>query len=87
MKMFPHSFVPILGFHWKNPASVPPVDAKPRGLDVEVAADLLMTAHKASGSEMRQKYRIDVINGVPEDAIDWETVDWVQAVPFKTRRR
>lgn len=84
--MSPHSFVPTSGLHRNNPTLEALANAKPRGVDVRMATEILMTAHKASGPEMRRKYLIDVIRGVPDDAIDWATVDWVQAAPFKTRR-
>lgn len=55
-------------------------------LDVEIAVDLMLSAHKIDDDTMRQKYRLDIIKALPAEAIDWNTVDWVQACPFQTTR-
>ena len=66
---------------------------KPLSLDVETAVDLMLSAHDIDADadadaddKMRQKYRLHIIKALPADAIDWETVDWVQAWPFQTTR-
>lgn len=59
---------------------------KQTSLDVEIAVELMLSAHNIDGDTMRQKYRLDIIKALPAEAIDWNTVDWVQACPFQTMR-
>ena len=86
MKMFPHSFVPFLKPHTRVQATETSTHGKPTGIDVETVTDLLMSARKVSGVEMRKECQMEVIKRLPEAAVDWNTVDWIQLVPFKTRR-
>ena len=101
MKMFPHSFVPFFHVHEKEGATKTSAkeetttlhikrDAaggkKPLRLDVETAVDLMLSAQNVDDDTMRQKYRLHIIKTLPADAIDWETVDWVQVWPFQTTR-
>ena len=102
MKMFPHTFVPFFHVHEKEGATKTTAKEeaialdimrdrsgtkKPLSLDVETAVDLMLSAHDIDADDkMRQKYRLHIIKAVPANAIDWETVDWVQAWPFQTTR-
>ena len=102
MKMFPHTFVPFFHVHEKEGATKTSAKEeaialdimrdrsgtkKPLSLDVETAVDLMLSAHDIDAdSNMRQQYRLHIIKAVPADAIDWNTVDWVQAWPFQTTR-
>ena len=102
MKMFPHTFVPFFHVHEKEGATKTSAKEetiafdimrdrtgtkKPLSLDVETAVDLMLSAHDIDADDtMRQKYRLHIMKAVPADAIDWETVDWVQAWPFQTTR-
>ena len=102
MKMFPHSFVPFFHVHEKEVRSktsareeTTALDVmldradrkKPTSLNVETAVDLMLSAHNIDDDDrMRQSYRLHIIKTLPEDAIDWETVDWVKLWPFQTTR-
>lgn len=102
MKMFPHSFVPFFHVHEKEGATKTSAEEvitardimrdrtgtkKPTSLDVETAVDLMLSAHDIDADDtMRQKYRLHIIKALPADAIDWNTVDWVQVWPFLTTR-
>ena len=101
MKMFPHSFVPFFQIHEKEAApkttareETIALDIKrdeagsknQTRLDVETAVELMLSAHNVDDDTMRQKYRLHIIKALPADAIDWETVDWVQVWPFQTTR-
>ena len=101
MKMYPHSFVPFFHVHEKEGATKTSAEEettaldvkrdrasgkKPLSLDVEAAVDLMLSAHNVDDDTMRQTYRLHIIKVVPADAIDWETVDWVQIWPFQTNR-
>jgi hypothetical protein len=46
----------------------------------------MLSAQNVDDDTMRQKYRLHIIKTLPADAIDWETVDWVQVWPFQTTR-
>ncbi len=99
--MFPHSFAPFFHLHENMgpsnasaegktpaPASVPdPAGDKPAiCLDVEKAARLMHAADSTNNDATRQKCRLDIINTVPSESIDWETVDWVELCRFQTTR-
>jgi hypothetical protein len=101
MKMFPHSFVPIFRVHDKEGASKTSArektialdskrdsasSKKPILLDVETAVEIMLSADNIYDDTMRQKHRLNIIKTLPEDAIDWKTVDWVQVWPFQTTR-
>lgn len=102
MKMFPQSFVPFFHVHEKEAATKTSAKEeitarditrdrtgtkKPASLDVETAVDLMLSAHDIDADDMmRQKYRLHIIKALPADAIDWNTVDWVQVWPFLTTR-
>lgn len=102
MKMFPHTFVPFFHVHEKEGATKTSAKEeaialdimrdrtgtkKPLSLDVETAIDLMLSAYDIDAdSNMRQQYRLHIIKAVPADAIDWNTVDWVEAWPFQTTR-
>ena len=102
MKMFPHSFVPFFHVHEKEGATKKSAKEetisfdskrdrtgtkKPSILDVETAVELMLSAHDIDADDkMRQKYRLHIITALPADAIDWNTVDWVQVWPFQTAR-
>lgn len=102
MKMFPHTFVPFFHVHEKEGATKTFAEEettalvvnrdstgtkKPTSLDVEIAVDLMLSAHDIDADDtMRQKYRLHIIKALSADAIDWNTVNWVQVWPFQTTR-
>lgn len=99
VKMFPHAFAPFFPVFLDADTSKSTgkttealrnqddsICHKPLRIDVEKAVDVMLTAKKVSNDSLRQQCRLDLIRALPIASIDWETVDWVQAYPFKTAR-
>lgn len=99
--MFPHPFVPFLHVREKEYASKtsPVVEAavagqkpgrvfskRPITLDVEKAIEIMLDAKDVATDAMRQQIRLHLIKSLPPEAIDWKSIDWVQAMPFRTNR-
>jgi hypothetical protein len=101
VKVFPHPFVPFLHVREKEYASKtsPKVETavvgqalgrvfseRPITLDVEKAIEIMLDAKEVATDAMRQHFRLHLIKSLPPEAIDWKSIDWVQATPFKTNR-
>ena len=101
MKMFPHTFVPFFHPHGsdvahKDNASEKTDEASPQQdrafrkkpviVDVEMAVAVMLTTSPVKNETMRDQFRIAVINALPADQIDWESINWVQMCPFRTVR-
>ncbi len=101
MKMFPHSFAPLLHVHLDTgapkasgagntaePQSQPGCDLgeKPIKIDLEKAVAIILGAREDVSDRQRQKVRLDVMKTLPSESIDWDTVDWVAAYPFRSAR-
>ena len=59
---------------------------KPVIVDVEMAVAVMLTTSPVKNETMRDQFRIAVINALPADQIDWESINWVQLCPFRTVR-
>ena len=101
MRMFPHAFFPSFPvFHDVITATVsdggkttePPfeqvrtIGTRPIKIDVEKAVAVMLAMNDVSDGSARQKFRFQIMNAVPAQSIDWDTVDWVQMWPFQTQR-
>ena len=101
MKMFPHPFVPFSHVHqvWDalrhsgDEITTKPIavrscaaDQKSVKIDLEYAVSVILTSRGGDSERSRQEVRLDVLKTLPSDAIDWDTVDWVQTWPFQTGR-
>lgn len=102
MQMFPHSFVPFFHVSenaWRAKRiaqdETPPHDInrarttckKPVSLDVEKAVYLMISTHTVDNEAARQKCRLEIIKALPSESIDWDSVNWVQICPFKSKRQ
>lgn len=101
MKMFPHTFSffervhaeddvakMALGRETINPV---PRHDKARGmrpikLDVECAVDVMLAARSSNTERTREQCRLEIIKTLPQESIDWDTVNWVLLWPFRTTR-
>ncbi|HEV8036296.1 hypothetical protein [Yoonia sp.] len=92
MKMFPHTFAPV-------PAVQEPVQDKktqtirpqhcvsgdvPVNLDIERLVSVMLSA--SACPKDAQQCRRELIEKLPAETIDWDTVNWVALWPFATRR-
>ncbi|WP_076658159.1 hypothetical protein [Yoonia rosea] len=92
MKMFPHTFAPV-------PPVQEPVQQKqtkairpqhcakgdvPVNLDIERLVAVMRSA--SACPKDAQQCRRELIQKLPPETIDWNTVNWVALWPFTTRR-
>ena len=101
MRMFPHAFFPSFPvYHDAITATVsdggrttgPParlaraIGTRPIKIDVEKAVAVMLATNDVSDDSARQKFRFQIMNAVPAQSIDWDTVNWVETQPFQTQR-
>jgi len=102
MKMFPHTFAPFFHPHGsdvalKDNALGTVGDASPRQdrairkkpviVDVEKAVAVMLFTSSVKNETIRDQFRVAVMNALPADQIDWDSINWVQLCPFRSVRR
>ena len=102
MKMFPHTFAPFFHLHGSDvalkdnalgtvaeasPRQDRAIRKKPVIVDVEKAVAVMLFTSSVKNKTIRDQFRVAVINALPADQIDWDSINWVQLCPFRSVRR
>jgi len=95
MYIFPQAFAPFPTIHapvrkkrtGARASHNHAVDYAPFNLDVERLVAVMMSADDAKKDlQYEQQCRREVMQKLPTESIDWDSVNWVRVWPFETRR-
>lgn len=92
MKMFPHTFAPVWAVREpvqnQKTQTIRPQHCSsgdvPVNLDIERLVSVMLSA--STCPKDAQQCRRELIEKLPAETIDWNTVNWVALWPFATRR-